>query len=500
MSARQIDAAAPCFALEAAKPFAESLLWELQRRYFERMGVHAWQQGEVPHYVTSNPTMADSYAEIVFAFMRDRDRLAPAGDEPITVCELGAGSGRLAFHFLQRLARLCEEAGVALERFRYVLTDVAEGNLEFWLRHPRFGPFFDRGVLDVALFDVMRPDALALRRSGRSIAPAGLAQPLVVVANYVFDSVPQDLFYLGEKGCDRCLVSLAVDADPRTLDTAELLERVQCRYERRPLSGPAYEEPWLEALLDGYRRAIPGTHLLLPAAALRCLERLRGLSESGLMLLSADKGEHRLTGLKGREPPALVRHGSFSLSVNYHAVKSYCERRGGLALFPEAGHRSLSVSACLMVDDAPAHRGTRNAYERHVRDFGPDDFYTITRHARETIGEMSVDDILAYLRLSLYDSHQFGRYLPRLMKLVPELDRDQHRAVRAAVDCVWELYFPLGEEIDLADGIARLLYEMDDYRGALEYFGRSVEIYGADTGTIANMATCHRLLGEERVS
>src|SRR5882724_834418 len=97
--------------LEERQVFSRSLLWKLQRAYFAEAGADAWRLGEVPHYVTSNPRVADSYAEIVFAFWRDRNRLAPAAG-PLHICELGAGSGRLAFHFLTRLVRLCEQSGV----------------------------------------------------------------------------------------------------------------------------------------------------------------------------------------------------------------------------------------------------------------------------------------------------------------------------------------------------------------------------------------------------
>ncbi len=491
-------AAAPTWhLLEERKPFAQSLLWDWQRRYFAQAGVDAWRQGPVPHYITNNPRMADSYAEIVFGFLRDRDRLAGAATtdaEPLHLLELGAGSGRFAFHFLRRLGRLCELGGVAPGRFRYVLTDVAERTVRFWREHPRLQPFLAAGLLEVAVFDLERADAPALLPVGGS-----LAQPLVVIANYVFDSIPQELFHLDRGECRPCLVSLAVDADPATLDAATLLERVQCRYERGPAAPqPAFAEPWLQELLAGYQRALTTeTHLLFPAAALRCLERLRGLSRQGLLLLTADKGDHRLVSLQRKPPPGLVRHGCFSLSVNYHAIKSYCERRGGLAMFPGARHASLDVGACLLVADAADHRETRLAYERHVRDFGPDDFYTVAAHARRTIGQMSVEDLLAYLRLGHYDAHQFARYLPRLLELAPRLERDQHRALNDAIDRVWDLYYPLGEEGDLADAIARLLYEMNDYRRALEYFGRSLELSGAKEDTLANLAACRQLLGRE---
>src|SRR3954468_7248289 len=90
------------FILETSRPFSGSHIWQLQDAYFAGRGVEAWRQGEVPHYVTSNPTIANAYAEIVFAFRRDLTRLI-GHDDPLTVCELGAGSGRFAFHFLRRL-------------------------------------------------------------------------------------------------------------------------------------------------------------------------------------------------------------------------------------------------------------------------------------------------------------------------------------------------------------------------------------------------------------
>ncbi len=100
--------------------FSRSPLWALQERYFAESGIEAWRQGAVPHYITSNPTLANSYAEIIFAARRDQERLGP-GKEPVYVCELGAGSGRFAFHFLKRLTRLCEQSSVAPGAFRYVL-------------------------------------------------------------------------------------------------------------------------------------------------------------------------------------------------------------------------------------------------------------------------------------------------------------------------------------------------------------------------------------------
>ncbi len=110
---------------------------------------------------------------------------------------------------------------------------------------------------------------------------------------------------------------------------------------------------------------------------------------------------------------------------------------------------------------------------------------------------MSAEDILTYLRLSRHDSHQFGRYLPRLHELAREFDDATRAEVLEAIEKVWDGYFPLGEELDLANGIAGLLYAMDEFALSLDYFARSIEIYGRDTGTLCNMAACHHMIGQD---
>jgi hypothetical protein len=192
-----------CYVIEKQQAFSKSLIWDLLQYYFAQRGVAAWRENEVPCYVTSNPTVANSYAEIVWAFFRDQHPPASgdiASDEPLYICELGAGSGRFAFHFLKRLTRLCELSQLPLASFRYVLTDFTQSNLDFWLRHPRFQTFFESGVLDMALFDVNQSDRLALQLNGSTIAAGSLSRPAVVIANYVFDTIPQDLFYINDLG------------------------------------------------------------------------------------------------------------------------------------------------------------------------------------------------------------------------------------------------------------------------------------------------------------
>ena len=56
----------PPTVVEAEQPLSRSLVWALQRRYFERAGISAWSNAAIPHYVTSNPALATgSSSEVV---------------------------------------------------------------------------------------------------------------------------------------------------------------------------------------------------------------------------------------------------------------------------------------------------------------------------------------------------------------------------------------------------------------------------------------------------
>lgn len=117
--------------LESQQPFSQSLIWQLQRDYFHQVGIDAWRSGEVPHYITSNPVVGKTYAELVLALLRD---LSVKGQREATVylLELGAGHGRLCYHFFKHFEKYYEHSAIVLPPFCYILSDFTESNLEFW--------------------------------------------------------------------------------------------------------------------------------------------------------------------------------------------------------------------------------------------------------------------------------------------------------------------------------------------------------------------------------
>lgn len=491
------DASPEPVAIERAERLSRSVLWKLQRAYFERVGIDAWRKGHVPHYITSNPFVAAAYARVVLGLLRD---LAAAGaraaGEPLAIVELGAGSGRFAYHFLRKL--FAEPRSPLLEGapVRYVMTDVSPANLAFWRAHPQLQPFFDAGVLDVALFDAERDETLHLDLAGTTITPGDPARALVVIANYVFDGLPQDA-YLLKRGVlheSRVRLSRRAHAGEGLSDPAQL-QQIEVAFEHLPIGGDPDLDPDFRFLLDEYRSLLDEGAFQLPTASLACIRALSRLAGGRLLLLSADKGYCREEELLYRSDPEITRHGSVSLMVNYHAVARYVEHLGGCALFPAQRGESLCVGAFLL--DAPAGGAeTAAAFSEVASEFGPDDWFALKKGVEAARGEMGLLPLLAALRLSGPDGKVLMDVFDRLMELAPEANAQERRASFALARRIWEMHYHLGEERDLAFHLGVWMREIGYLAEAISFFERSLALYGLTPVTAYNLAYCH--FGQQR--
>src|SRR5262249_31324636 len=160
---------------------SQSRVWDLLRTYYERQGTEAFR--EVPHQVLDNPFVAAAYARVVLGYLRDVAREGLDPDEPLYIVELGAGAGRFAHGFHRELEALLEALPLELPPVVYVMTDLAEASVDAWEANPLLAA---QPAIDFARFDVAADASFALRRRG--ITVDAVKNPVVVIANYLFDS------------------------------------------------------------------------------------------------------------------------------------------------------------------------------------------------------------------------------------------------------------------------------------------------------------------------
>lgn len=490
--------------LEQRVRLSRSVIWRLQRDYFERQGIEAWSTGTVPHHITSSPFIADAYARIVSGYLRDclftarrrkNSSLASLDpSQPVYVVELGAGPGRLGYLFLKRFLAIQHASALKNIPIKYVMTDLAERNLAYWRKHPLLQPFIEQDALDFACFDVEHDRELKLTHSGETISAKNLRNPLVVIANYVFDSIPQDAFLVSDGQLYEALVSLTPQEKEQPDDQGI---PVELSYECDQVNGNYYEDAqWNRILLD-YKRRLPNTSFLFPTAALECIQNLHCLSRGRMLLLSGDRGYSSDEGLlAGNGEPIMTLHGSISMMVDYQIIGDYCEHLGGQVLHPARRAESLNVSAFLLGKSPGDFAETRQAYAEAIEKFGPDDFFILKEGVAHVYDALTPDQILAFLRLSGWDYKRFYECLPALKKHLPAMTAVQTRQLHEAIVNVWDSYMPIGEESDLAFELGTLLVEIESHQEALEFLQRSVDLYGMAPGTAYNIAICYYALSQ----
>ena len=141
--------------LETDVPLSQSLIWRLQRKFYEQRGLKVWTEDRVPEYITNNPFIAEIYSRIVFNFLSEcmiaakKESRLLTKDHPLRILELGAGHGKFCFLFLSQLSPLLRDRGIPEETVRYCMTDCSEASIESWRANKFLAKFVDAGMLEL---------------------------------------------------------------------------------------------------------------------------------------------------------------------------------------------------------------------------------------------------------------------------------------------------------------------------------------------------------------
>jgi hypothetical protein len=414
--------------------------------------------------------------------------------QPLHVIELGGGPGRFAYLFLRALqeerAAVPELDAVPL---RYVLTDLVEANLEKARGHERLRPFVDKGLLDVARFDLETDDALTLAVSGDRIEKGKLRNPVLLIANYAFDTIRQDVYRVRSGLLQEALVTAVSTRPEESLDDPAVLERLKLRWDGEPLSSVhVYDDPLTNRVLAGYTR-LADTSVVMPSSALRCIRRVMEWSRGRVLLVAGDKCFSAEEELLGRGDPVLALHGgSFSFTVNFDAIASWFEAGGGEALRPSRLDFQFKVAAFLA--GLPEPLETRAAYRREIDAFGPGEYFHLSYTLRKEHAAPSHDVLLALFKLGDWD--------PEMVVACRQALTDKSKAAPAwfkqelsrGLDLAWERVFPLHR--NLAMDLAWIALGTGNARQAIHFAQESLRLFGTTAIGLAVIGLSYATLGD----
>ena len=475
-------------------PLSQSKLWERQYNYYQQRGIDAWEY-DVPYYATSNPNIANSYANVIINFVREaREKAtAAANKHPVYIVEFGTGSGTFSFYTLLRLDQLAKQLQLPEKSFVYVMSDMVEKNIHFWAKQPVFQDYIDKGMLDFAQFNMEQDEDIRLQQAGKPLSKL-IKHPVVFIANYIFDTLRHDVFNMKDGTIEEGLVH----PDPKIEETPPSnqslpLQDMEGGLSFEPIDLPYYKEPELDGLLEYYRDHFPDRTMTLPIGGMRTIRNLRKLTNNQMLILATDKAYSQHFEQYQPAPPDLVFHGQcFSMTVNFHALGHYFKALDG-DYYHQDTQQSIITSgflAGIRFDDLPA---TAQALKDYLTLFSPSNLYTIYSMIEATRFSCTLDQIVAYLTMSHWDPHVFNSYLDAIIQKITS----PYVTVPAIYDLcngmkkVAENVYQNTKKVNTFANIGLLFQELYRYKDALFYYQAALDRGEPMDTTYYNMGLCH---------
>lgn len=468
--------------IEEDIPLSRSCLWQVQRDFFSEQGVEAWR--DVPFFVTSNPFIADRYARMMIAYLQDLARLnLLCIDEPIYCLELGTGTGQFSFYCQQALTRYWQATPELTNfSFCYVMTDFTASNLEFWQKQACFQKGFADGSLDYALFDLEHPAPLPLQQSQKTLS--SLKNPLIVIGNYIFDSIRQDFFRCHHGQLQACHINTLAPAQQydTVSQTLQSLENIGFEYVYHNVAPNDYSTD-LANILSLYAQKMHEAAFTLPTHGIESLAFMQRLAPAGFCLLTSDKGYHALAEFPKQLPRNLVFHGSFSFDVNFHALKEYVQNQGGQA-FLQSYREGIKTNILTSNHEPLPHLQT--AFNSSCEDFGPADYFRYHSHFKK-LEPLNLELLLSQLRLGQYDPYVFSLYLTPLCEIIKTATGELQAAYLESLPQFFAHIYPLPMGRDHYFSLGYFAHTLSCYALAEDYYHISLTHYGERFDTLFNL-------------
>lgn len=476
--------------------FSESSLWQAQKDYYDEKGIEAWTE-DVPFYITSNPFIASSYARMIIGFVRDWIKKNPDSvQDPFYIFELGTGTGQFSFYLLKNLLDLQARLGLEKIQLRYIMSDVTKSSFDFWKNHPALQSFLESGLLDFAVYDLYESHPIQLHRSGKVIGENQIENPIIVLANYLFDSIATDVFTIDNGQLYEALVTVSTDDDNLENGLPRDWSNIDIEYSNRIVSGEVYQEDFDQILLD-YKNHLMDTHFQFPIAGLKALEKLKKFSHGQMLLLTSDKGYTSYEELDCLDYPELDSHGSVSVMVNYHAIGEYMKRYNGAHLIQNFRENIVTgVFSCGF--DFTEMLELQFATHEVVNNFSPTDYFLIYENFIENYKKCSLEVIASYLNLSAWDPYVFEQISDYLCELAEEGDPEIVAYLAENMSRVADnfYYFPSSNDVYFDIGI--FYQNINRFEEAIIYYEKSRLLFGESDVVSFNIGMCLHSLGRKR--
>ena len=476
--------------LEKNVLLSESIIWRQQKDFYSSEGLAAWDN-KIPFYVTSNPFIANQYAEMFAQFMHEWTQENPNNNEPFYIIELGAGSGQFGFYFIKYLLQQLKKFRERI-KFKYVMTDFNQNIIDSWMSQPNLHEYIENGILDFARYDVLEYKPIVLQRGAEILS--NLKTPLLTIANYVIDSLPADLMSIEDGVCAINSVTTSVEHED---DKVSDFDNVKLQFNVEKQTDNIYDEDKYNKLLEFYSDNLLDTHFLFPVKTLDAIQFLQTCSNNGVVLIASDKAYTSLSELDHLGYPQLSAHGGcFSIMANFDSVARFALMSEGSAILQDtrSGIRTGVFSFNTRLESM---QQTCFMIQEKIRGFCAGDYLNLYRNMVKHKGSWSLEALASQLALSKWDPHSFAKVHSDILLLLDGADVLTVENLATHMHNIAENYYQMKHAPDVFFLIAIFFHSLKRYRDALPYYKMSEAYFEPIFSLFFNMAVCYFYLNDK---
>ena len=380
-------------------------LWEHMDRLFSESGVELWEKGVIPSQASTNSFIAHANSKIIQTFLEEQSNThSPKDDGPAYIIELGAGSGRFAYHFLQHFFG-DDPQNPYIKNVVYVMNDIARINIDFWKNHPQFQPYVEAGLLDFCKHNVVSDADIMLDISGECLTTKSTQQPIALIANYVFDSIPVDFFAMQDDALAEKLMIIS-DMDEKA-EFKTFIENLRFKWRTHPITMPYYKKPTWDKILERYEAIGGSFQFNLPVGAFKAIENLHRIFSGPMMVMVNDYGHISKESVSRVEAAVLNNNGNITSAVNFDALGCFIENNGGERLSFSGLFTEIASVGYILGSKPENTKKTRAAYQSYIEGFSPDNFMMLQNSWKNKNVEMTLAEAISFIKLAHYNSTSF---------------------------------------------------------------------------------------------
>ncbi|HET9843459.1 MAG TPA: tetratricopeptide repeat protein [Gammaproteobacteria bacterium] len=463
--------------LENPTRLSNSSLWQLQKNFFAHRGVEAWNQ-EIPFFISSNAFTGTRYAQLIVQYILDL--FDPNEMATFYIVEVGAGHGKFSFYCIKALEEAINNLHIQGLQYQYIVTDVAQKNIDFCQNNEALKPLIENNRLDFAVFDMETDEDFTLVHQKVLFSSLDKIYPVLFICNYVFDVIRQDAFLIK----DNALFEIAVGLHsryPKFDPQRPIIRELKLNYAYQKIEAKDYySEPVLKDLLSQYSELFQQKEavILIPVGAFQFVSKMQKLCEK-FLLICGDKGLATAENLADIDVSTMYTFdGCFAFSHNFHALGEYFKAQNGDYL-PTQHHNDFKICLYAHNHDFTSLPKTTHFFKSILEAMGPDEFVYQNEEFAYNNYRYSLKACLSFLRSSYFEPDTYFHMHDKIMEQLPILSENFLYDVKQALRKVEENLYHYQSFYDVFPLLGFFYYQTKAYKKA-EFLYKKALKYSKD--------------------